>query len=143
MKVMDRDEWRAFLSAGTRTAKLATARADGRTHVAPVWFVLDGEDLVFTTQQRTVKGRNIRREPRIMICVDDERPPFAFVTIEGTALVSELTPAELLPWTTKIAARYVGADQAAAYGERNAVAGELLVRVPLTKVNAQKGIADW
>ena len=143
MKVMSRDEWRAFLSAGTRTAKLATARADGRTHVAPVWFILDGDDLVFTTQQRTVKGRNIRREARIMICVDDERPPFAFVTIEGTALVSELTPAELLPWTTKIAARYVGVDQAAAYGERNAVAGELLVRVPLTKVNAQKGIADW
>ena len=143
MKVMERDEWRAFLSAGTRTAKLATARADGRTHVAPVWFILDGDDLVFTTQQRTVKGRNIRREARIMICVDDERPPFAFVTIEGTALVSELTPAELLPWTTKIAARYVGTDQAAAYGERNAVAGELLIRVPLTKVTAQKGIADW
>ena len=143
MKVMERDEWRAFLSTGTRTAKLATARADGRTHVAPVWFILDGDDLVFTTQQRTVKGRNIRREARIMICVDDERPPFAFVTFEGAALVSELTPAELLPWTTKIAARYVGTDQAAAYGERNAVAGELLIRVPLTKVNAQKGIADW
>jgi PPOX class probable F420-dependent enzyme len=142
MKSMDRDEWRAFLASGTRTAKLATARADGRTHVAPVWFVLDGEHLLFTTQQRTVKGRNIRREPRVMICVDDERPPFAFVTIEGTALVSELTPAELLPWTTKLAARYMGAEKAAAYGQRNAVAGELLVRVPLTKVTAQKGIAD-
>ena len=142
MKIMDRDEWRAFLSAGTRTAKLATARADGRAHVAPVWFILDGDDLVFTTQQRTVKGRNIRREARIMICVDDERPPFAFVTIEGTALVSELTPAELLPWTTKIAARYMGAEKADAYGKRNAVAGELLVRVPLTKVSAQKGISD-
>ena len=37
---MTHDEIRAFLLAGTRTAKVATVRADGRPHVAPVWFVL-------------------------------------------------------------------------------------------------------
>ena len=46
---MDDAEWRAFVSEGTRTGKLATVRADGRPHVVPIWFVLDGDDLVFTT----------------------------------------------------------------------------------------------
>ena len=55
----------------------------------------------------------------------------------------EVSPAELLPWTTRIAKRYVGTEQADAYGRRNAVAGELLIRVPLTKVTARKGIAEW
>jgi len=142
MKPMSRDEWRAFLLSGTRTAKLGTVRSDGRPHIAPVWFDLDDADLVFTTGKETVKGKNIRRDPRVMICVDDERPPFAFVLIEGAPVVSEPSPPELLPWTTRIARRYMGEEQAAAYGKRNAVEGELLVRVPLAKVSAYKGIAD-
>ena len=46
---MTPDEVRAFLSRGTRTAKVATSLPDGQPHVMPVWFVLDGEELVFTT----------------------------------------------------------------------------------------------
>jgi PPOX class probable F420-dependent enzyme len=98
MKRMTPSEWRAFLLSGTRTAKLATVRLDGRPHVAPVWFDLDGNDLIFMTGRDTVKGKNIRRDPRVMICIDDEQPPFAFVFIEGTAVASELSPADLLPW---------------------------------------------
>ena len=143
MKPMTRDEWRAFLSSGTRTAKLATVRPDGRPHVAPVWFELDAEELVFTTGKDSVKGRNIRSKPRVMLSVDDERPPFAFVLIEGSAVPSEPSPAGLLPWTTRIAKRYMGAGQADAYGKRNAVEGELLIRVSLTRVIARKGISDW
>jgi PPOX class probable F420-dependent enzyme len=143
MKSMTLDEWRAFLLAGTRTAKLATVRPDGRPHVAPVWFDLDGDHLVFMTGRDTVKGRNLLRDPRVMLSVDDERPPFAFVLIEGVASASDLSTEELLPWSTRIAARYMGLEQAEAYGRRNAVEGELLVRVFLGKVIAQKGVADW
>src|SRR5258705_232539 len=50
------DEVQRFLAYGTRTAKLATIRADGRPHVVPVWFVLDGDDIVFTTGTTTVKA---------------------------------------------------------------------------------------
>ena len=142
MKVMTPSEWRAFLLFGTRTAKLATVRSDGRPHVAPVWFDLDGNDLIFMTGVGTVKGKNILRDPRVMISIDDENPPFAFVLIEGTARASELSPAELLPWSTQIAKRYMGAEKAERIGKRNAVAGELLIRVPLTKVIAQADLAD-
>ena len=135
-------EWREFLLFGTRTAKIATVRSNGYPHVAPVWFILEGDELVFTTWKMSVKGKNLLRDPHVMISVDDERPPFAFVLIDGTAAVQELSPKELLPWTTRIAGRYVASGQADVYGKRNAVEGELLVRVRLTKVNAQKDLAD-
>lgn len=142
MKSMAPSEWREFLLFGTRTGKVATTRASNHPHVAPVWFVLDGNELVFTTGKASVKGKNLLRDSHVMISVDDEQPPFAFVLIDSVATVEELSPEELLPWATRIAARYVSPGQADAYGKRNAVEGELLVRVPLTKVVAQKGIAD-
>ena len=142
MHSMNPAEWREFLQFGTRTAKLATVRLGGRPHVAPVWFVIDDDQLVFTTGKESVKGRNLLRDPQVMISVDDEQPPFAFVLIDSTASVSQLPALELLPWATRIASRYVASGQAEAYGKRNAVEGELLVRVPLTKVIARKGIAD-
>jgi nitroimidazol reductase NimA-like FMN-containing flavoprotein (pyridoxamine 5'-phosphate oxidase superfamily) len=58
---MTESVWREFLSAGTRTGKLATTRRDGRPHVVPIWFVLDGDDLVFMTGAATVKGRALAR----------------------------------------------------------------------------------
>ncbi|HVQ96364.1 MAG TPA: PPOX class F420-dependent oxidoreductase [Mycobacteriales bacterium] len=133
---MSEEEWRAFVAEGTRTGKVATTRPDGRPHVAPVWFVLDGADLVFTTGRNTAKGRALTADPRVAICVDDERPPFSFVLIEGTATVSE-EPAALLDAAIKLGARYMGADRAEEFGRRNAVPGELLIRVHPDKVIAQ------
>jgi len=141
MREMRRTEWVEFIAGPMRTGKVATVRADGRPHVVPVWFVVDGDELVFTTGADTVKGTNLRRDPRISICVDDERPPFSFVTIEGTARLSE-DPDELLRWATEIGGRYMGADQAEAFGRRNAVPGELLVRVTPGRVVALADIAD-
>jgi hypothetical protein len=69
---------RAFLEEGTRTAKLATLTVRGWPHVMAVWFVLDEDELVFSTGRDTVKGRYLRRDKRVSVCVDDERPPFAY-----------------------------------------------------------------
>lgn len=141
MKRMSRSEMAAFLSHGTRTGKLAVVRRDGRPHVTPVWFVLDGDDLVFTTAETSGKGHALRRDPRVSVAVDDETPPFSFVVIDGTVTISE-DPAELLHWATIIARRYMGADRAEEYGRRNGVLGELLIRVHPERIVAQSGIAD-
>ena len=134
--------WREFITElPARTAKLATVLADGGPHVAPVWVALDGDDLLFNTGSDTSKGQALRRDPRVAMAFDDERPPFSFVLVRGTTTISE-DPDELLRWATTIAGRYMGADQADAYGRRNAVPGELLVRVTPTRVVAQRGIAD-
>ncbi len=138
---MTGEEYRDFLLGGTRTATLATVRADGRPHAAPVWFDLDGERFVFMTGEETVKGRNMRREPRVSLCIDDERPPFHFVVVEGTAELAEEDP-DLLHWATRIGGRYMGEDRAEEFGRRNAAPGELLVRVTPTKVLAYTNIAD-
>ena len=142
MRTMSGEEVASFLSAGTRTGKLATVRPDGRPHVAPIWFVLDGDVVVFTTAASTVKGRALRRDPRATLCVDDDRPPFAYVMVDGTVTLSDDLD-DLRSWATRIAARYMGADQAESFGLRNAVEGELLVRLAPTNVVARAGIADW
>ena len=141
MRPMTPEEIRDFLLEGTRTAALATVRVDGRPHVAPIWFTLDGDDLLFNTGEGTVKGANLRRDPRVALMVDDEEPPFAFVSIEGNVTLSDDLDVMRI-WATRIAARYMGDDQADAYGKRNAVPGELLVRVTPTKIVAFKGVAD-
>ena len=124
-----------FLSHGRRTAKLATVRADGRPHVAPVWFVMDGDDVVFMTGADTVKGRTMARDPRVSLVVDLEEPPYAFVAVEGRVTLSADVE-QMLPLSIAIAHRYVGEDQAEEFGRRNAVDGELLVRLHPTKVIA-------
>ncbi len=138
---MTREEWQAFLAEGTRTGKLATVRADGRPHVVPIWFVLDGDHLVFTTGAGSVKAHAMRRDPRVSLCVDDERPPFAYVMIDGTASLSEDTD-ELLRFATLIGGRYMGPERAEEFGRRNAVPCELLVRVAAAKLTAWAEIAS-
>jgi PPOX class probable F420-dependent enzyme len=138
--------WQAFVRAQpARTAKLATVRADGGPHVAPIWIDLDGDgddaELVFTTSAETLKGKAILRDGRVALCLDDERPPFSFVTIEGTTTTST-DPDELLAWATRIAGRYMGSDLADAYGRRNGVAPEMVVRVRPTRVTAIVDVAD-
>lgn len=138
---MTQDEWRGFVSEGTRTGKVSTVRADGSPHVAPVWFLLDGEHLVFNTGKETVKGRNLARDGRVSVCVDDDRPPFSFAVLQGRAELSE-DPGQLLQWATRIAARYMGEEAAQEFGARNGVPGELLVRVRIDKVVAMGGLTE-
>ena len=141
MRAMTDEEWQSFLLDRPRTAKLATVRKDGRPHVVPIWFDLDGDELVFTTWYESVKAAAIRRDPRVSLCVDDERPPFAFVMLDGTATIDE-DPAHLRAWAARIGGRYMGQDQAEMYGERNGIPGELLVRVTITNVVAVDGVAE-
>ena len=131
---------RAFLAEGTRTGKLGFVAADGRPLVAPVWFVLEGSDdavdIVFNTGANTAKGRAVRRDPRLVLCVDLEEPPFGFVQVQGEGVLSQ-DPDDLLRTATAIAARYMGADRAEEFGKRNGVPGELVVRLRPTKVLAE------
>ena len=124
---------RAFLTEGTRTGKLSFTSASGQPLVAPVWFILDGGDLVFNTGKGTAKGRALARDPRTAICVDLEQPPYAFIQVQGMAELSE-DPAELVRTATAIAARYMGPERAGEFGRRNGVPGELVVRIRPHKV---------
>src|SRR3954451_7553221 len=137
------EEVRAFITAlPARPGILGTTRADGRPHVAPVWYVVahDGT-IIFTTGEDTVKGRNLRRSGWASLCVDDDVPPFSFVVLEGPIVISD-DLAQLGRWAAVIAGRYMGPDRADEYGERNGVPGELLVRLTPEKVVSAADVAD-
>jgi PPOX class probable F420-dependent enzyme len=140
---MTEAEARAFLAADPpHTGKLATVRVDGRPHVAPIWFAFDVDgSIVFTTGAETLKGRSLRRDPRASLCVDDERPPFSFVVVEGTVDLSD-DLAEVRHWAGVIAGRYLGADRAEEYAARNGVPGELLCRLHPTHFVGAKDVSN-
>jgi PPOX class probable F420-dependent enzyme len=139
MRDMSRDQALAFLSEGTRTGKLATVRPDGRPHVAPIWFVIDGDSLVFNTWHTSVKARNLRANPLASLVVDMQEPPFAYVIVEGTVEISEELE-EIKRIATHIGGRYMGSDRAEEFGERNGVEGELAIRLSMERVIAKDDI---
>ena len=142
MRRLNDEEIRAFLTAGTRTGKLAVTRLDGSPMVVPVWFCVDDDGtLLFTTWRDTIKAKAIRREPRVSLCVDEEQPPYAYVRVDGSAATMD-DPQLLRSWAARIGSRYMGSERAAEYGERNGVPGELLVRITPTRIVAQADIAD-
>ncbi len=126
---------RDFLLEGTRTAKVGYTAADGRPLIAPVWFTIDGDDITFTTGEGTAKGRALKRDPRVVVCVDLQAPPYAFVQVQG---IAELTDdvAETRRIAAMVGGRYMGADRAEEFGARNGVPGELTVRIKATRVIA-------
>ncbi|GAA1760736.1 MULTISPECIES: PPOX class F420-dependent oxidoreductase [Streptomonospora] len=126
---------RDFLQEGTRTGILAYTASDGRPLAAPVWFILEGDEIVFNTGQATAKGKAIARDPRLALVVDIDAPPYGFVQVQGVAATSA-DPDELLRTATVIGGRYMGADRADEFGRRNGVPGELVVRLRPTKVIA-------
>jgi PPOX class probable F420-dependent enzyme len=145
MRTMSRQEWLDFVRTGTRTGKLAVTRASGSPHVTPTWFVIDetaaGDVVVFTTNETTVKAKALTRDRRFALCVDDQQPPYSYVLIEAEATLSEDLD-DLLTWATRLGARYMGDDAAEAFGHRNAVPGEYLVRGRITRVTALADISD-
>jgi len=142
MRRMNEAEVRAFLTFGTRTGKLGVTRLDGSPMVVPIWFEMDDDGtLLFTTWGESIKGKSLRRDGRVSLCVDEDTPPYAYVRVDGTTTLLE--DRELLrTWAARIGGRYMGAERAAEYGARNGVEGELLVRITPTRIVAQAGIAD-
>ena len=99
------------------------------------------QTVVFTTGTEAVRGRALRRDGRASMCVDEERPPHAFVRVSGRARLGEdLT--EMRLWARRIAARYMGEAVADRSAARNAVPGELLVRLVPDSVVGRKGVAE-
>src|ERR671924_1935332 len=150
MAEMSKKEIRKFLMKGTFTGKLATVKKDGSSHIVPIWFILDGrnksgagDDIIFTTNSTSVKAKNIQRDNRVSICVDDQTPLFSFVIVYGTAKIHHYKQDELFRLASKIAQRYMGKDNAGDYGRRNSTQGEVLVRIKPTRIIAEKDIAAW
>lgn len=138
---MTDEQWQAFVVAEPRPAVLATVRADGRPHAAPIWIDMEDGAIWFSTGADTVKGRNLARTGQATICVQDDRAPFSFVVVECTAeLIDDLDLVR--HWATRLGGRYMGADRAEQYGARNGVPGELVVKLTPVHVVSAADVAD-
>ena len=142
MREMTEAETREFLLTGTRTGKLAWVSQTGAPHVAPIWFVLDGDDIIFNTHSDSGKGKALKREGRASLVVDLEAPPFAFVKVDGTVTFEDDLD-RVRAVATEIGARYMGEDRAREFGERNGVPGELVVRLTPAKITAVDDLAGY
>jgi PPOX class probable F420-dependent enzyme len=144
MPEMTSYEIRNFLLKGTFTGKLGTVNKNGTSHIVPIWYGLNKENnILFNTGKNSVKAKNIQRDNRVRLCVDDQIPIYSFVIIDGIAEIMNVEPNELFKWAKIIAARYMGNDKADEYGKRNSSEGELLIKIKPTKIIGQKDIAAW
>lgn len=103
---MTEEEVRGFLAAA-HTGVLSTLRADGRPAAVPLWFVLDGADVVVRTRSGSAKAANVRRDPRVSFLVEEGRAwaELRAVAISGRA-VAERDPAARARIDAAFAAKY-------------------------------------
>src|SRR5438045_8469277 len=81
--------------SAARNIWLASVRANGAPHLVPIWFVAHHDRIYVCTAPDSVKVRNLRRNPRIALALEDGSAP---VILEGTAVIiaNEAAPVEVV-----------------------------------------------
>jgi PPOX class probable F420-dependent enzyme len=102
------DGVRALLE-GPNFGHVATVMPDGSPHTVPVWVGLEGDRVVFFTQEGSQKAKNLERDPRCAISVTDGENPYRSARVRGR-VVDKLTGDAALEVMDRIARRYTGAD---------------------------------
>ena len=105
-----------------------TLNASGTPQVTMVWVDVDGDEVVFNTAEGRTKPKNLRRDPRIVISVQDRNDPQAHMVFHGTASVTE---AGADAHIDKLAKRFLGADK---YPFRQPGEKRLMVRVKVDRI---------
>ena len=107
---------------------VVTFGAGGRPQVTMVWVDTDGDDVLFNTAEGRKKLQNLRRDPRIIISVQDRNDLQAYMVIHGTATLTEAGADAHLD---KLAKRFLGMDQ---YPYREPGEKRVLVRVKVDRL---------
>lgn len=115
---LTRGEWQRFLK-GRHVCVLATIGTDGAPVLTPIWYLYKRGKILMRTDAASAKTLNIKRDPRVSVCVQDEHAPYKSVTAHGRA---EIEP-EKKGLGGQIARRYLGFVGGMAYmlGSRSAV----------------------
>jgi PPOX class probable F420-dependent enzyme len=92
---------------GKNFATVATLDADGSPHTSVVWYVREGDTLLFSTRADRVKARNIARDPRVALSIFELANPYSAVDVRGTA---ELIVDEAKALPVRLSQRYLGED---------------------------------
>jgi PPOX class probable F420-dependent enzyme len=122
---------RAFLDE-KRFAVLATVDADGSLQQTVMWYVLVDNHILMNTARGRVKDRNLRRDPRLSICVEDG---YRYVTLDGTVeLIDDQAAAQVD--IARLAVRYHGPEQGMAMAADFAKQQRVTLRMTINNVIA-------
>ena len=123
------NERQAELLWSDNLAIVATIREDGSPQLTPTWIDFDGVDVLFNTAVGRVKPRNLRRNPRVSVCIVDRFDPYNWVSITGTA---ELTHEGAVEHIHKLSRKYDGTAYPLKPDEQR-----VLVKITPERVNPQ------
>ena len=113
-------------------ATLATVGPGGAPHLAPVWFRYEDGAFLVLTDHGSQKHRNIERDPRVALCIDDrERPPYHTVIVHGLAGVEAPRGPE---WRLALAVHYLGEERGRRYVETTPPGDAVLIRITPEKI---------
>jgi PPOX class probable F420-dependent enzyme len=117
MPRMTEQERDAFLTEPGVLMRIATVRPDGGPHVTPIWFLYEEGAIYFTPRQKSDWFAHLRRDSRVMLCIDEQSLPYRKVLLEGRAdLLYDIgRDDEWRDLYRRIARRYGPAEQAEAY----------------------------
>lgn len=118
----------AALFNGRNFIALGTIRADGTSHVSPVWGEYDGTHVVFNTAEGRAKHLHIERDPRVTLTVWNAENPYSYVEVVGTATVTTEGADDHI---NKMAKKYIDED---VYPWKKPGEVRLIVKVALSKV---------
>ncbi len=108
---------------------IVTINNDGTPNPQPIWYMHRDGAFLMRTSVSSVKAKNIARDPRISICVQNETLPYGSVTAWGTASVSAKDDAAL---GREIAVRYLGEKSADRYMQLSAGSPETAEEITIT-----------
>jgi PPOX class probable F420-dependent enzyme len=132
---MTPEELHEFLTGTRIFAKVATLAEDGWPAVSPSWYEYDGEAFWLVTKELAGFCRNMRRDPRVTLCVDNPEPPYRRVIVRGEA---EFVEADWVPLGRRMVLRYLG-EQGLDYFQATLDLPRALVRIRPVRVTSWNG----
>ena len=114
-----------------RIGRLGTTNRDGTPHVAPIWYRFDDGVFLVLTERGSQKHKNIERDPRVMLCIDDETPPYHTVLVRALVSVDDAPGRE---WREALAIHYLGEENGKRYIEQNMHPNDVMLRIVPEKV---------
>ena len=123
MPEMTLEEMNAFLRRPL-VAVLTTVRPGGQLHSTPVWFEFENGKFYFWVGEDSVKGKNMRRNPSISVCIATHEEPYQYVSAAGRGVI---TKQDLAARCSSICRRYYSDESARAFVEADLASGNSII----------------
>jgi hypothetical protein len=125
-------------AAEVNVAVLATVDGKGRPHATPIWYMLDGDEIVLSVGDGGQKHRNLERNPEVTLVIDSRKVPYYAIMVAGRM---EIGPPPNDEERLALATRYLGEEVGKRYVEMTAANDSVSLRLKARKVMEFNGRA--